>query len=736
MKPPARQLLAIAALTAMATAATAQQCPAPPPVDDSTALQVPERDTESADAPIEIRSAGAEVTRQGDVTLLGEVTVRQGKRLLTAGTATYEAATQSFAIEGSVEYSDPDVRISGATGNWSGQRGGVFNDTRFELPARPARGSASQLRLSPQGDLGLKDVLFTTCPVGNDDWLLKAGSIDIDREAQLGTGREVRLEFKGIPLLYTPWISFPAGVSRKSGFLFPTFGTSSSGGFETGIPYYFNLAPNYDATLEPTLLTRRGLRLGGQFRYLGAASRGRLDGSILPSDRVSGGDRAYGRWQHLTDLSESLRFDASLEDVSDDQYFEDFGRGPGGTSVLFLERRLRFEYLGSGWRARGLAQNFRTIDQTIDPFDRPYARAPQLLLNGSWPLTRSGLEAGFSGEAVNFYREDSVTGVRLDLTPTLAWPLRRPGAFLVPSASYRHTAYQLDNAATGQQRSPTRGAPMVAVDAGLIFEREAAANGRLLQTLEPRVLYSWVPFRNQDGLPVFDSGQPELDLIQLFRTNRFVGADRLADVNQLAVGVTTRLVETASGRQYLSATIGQQYFLERSRVTLPGELPETRSASDLVAELELAAYRNWSVELAMQYDPQASNTVLGQTFVQYRPRPDSLVNLGYRYREGRVEQWETSAAWRVGQAWSLYGRYVYSARDQQSIDAFAGVEYESCCWRLRVVASRYLSNRTGEQDTSVSLQLELKGLSSVGTTNSAFLEQGIRGYSRDRAALP
>lgn len=728
-------MLALAVLAALATAAGAQQCPMPTPRD---APQLPGTARAAADPsgePITIESDGAEVTREGDATLSGEVRVRQGDRVLTAGTASYDAATRSFKVDGDVEYRDPEVRVRGATGNWSGERGGVFTEAEFELPARPARGSADELKLSPQGDLGLAGVLFTTCPAGNDDWLLKAGSIDIDRERQQGTGRDVRLEFKGVPLLYTPWISFPAGDARKSGFLFPSVGTSSKSGFEVGVPYYFNLAPNYDLTLEPMLLSRRGISVDARFRYLTPSSRGRLEGNVLPSDRIFGDDRAYGHLLHRTDFTDSLRFDATLENASDSQYFEDFGSGSGGTSILFLERRVQLDYLGAGWRAIARAQNFQTIDQTIAPLDRPYARA-HMMLDGAWPLARSGLEAGLTGEFANFYRAEGVTGTRLDVEPRLSWPLRRPGYFLEPSASVRYTSYELEDTLPGEDDSPSREAPVVNVDAGLVFEREAASGGRLTQTLEPRLLYTWVPYRNQDDLPVFDSGRPDLDLIQLFRRNRYVGADRLADVNQLAFGVTTRLVESANGRQVLAATIGQQYYFEPSQVALPGELPETRDSSDLIAELELSAYRNWSVELAMQYDAQASNTILGQTYLQYRPRPDSLVNLGYRYREGSVEQWETSAAWRVGRAWSLYGRYVYSARDQQSIDTFAGVEYESCCWRLRVVAGRYLSNRTGEQDTSVSVQLELKGLSSVGNTSVAFLDEGIRGYSRDAAGLP
>jgi len=738
LKPNTLQTLLLAVLAATAARAAAEDCGPPATAADSAAASsegAVSSPRSAAEDVIEITSEGAEVSRAGDARLLGEVIIRQGERTITAETATFEAATRSFRVEGSVEYSDPRLRIGGATGSWSSERGGLFTEAEFELPQQPARGNAASLQLTPEGNLGLRDVSFTTCPAGNDDWVLRAAAIDIDREAQQGTGRKVRLDFLGMPLIYLPWISFPAGDARKSGFLFPSIGTSTRSGFEFGMPYYFNLAPNYDATLDSRVLTRRGLELGGKFRYLTPRSRGQVDGTWLPDDRLTDSDRSYFRLLHRTDFSSALRFNAQAEKASDSEYFEDFSRGVEGTSITHLERRAGLVYLGRGWRAEALLQNFQTIDLGIDPLDRPYSRLPQLALSGQWPVGVLGVAAGIDAEAVYFDREQGVTGGRLDLAPRLTLPLRGAGWFLEPSAAWRYTGYALEDTPAGSDRSPSRSAPLLSLDAGLVFDRPAGRGGRLAQTLEPRLLYTWIPYRDQSTLPVFDSGLPDLDLLQLFRSNRYVGGDRLGDANQLAIGVTTRLLQADTGRQFLAATIGQKVYFEPPQVTLGGESPERRNASDLVAELELSAYRNWSVDFAMQYDADASNTVLGRAGLQYRPHADSVVNLGYRYREGRIEQWETSVAWKVSRKWSLYGRHVYSARDQQAIDTFAGFEYGACCWRLRVVGRRYLSNRTGEQDTSVALQLELNGLSSVGTSD-AFLERGIRGYSRDPAPLP
>ncbi len=725
--------LLLVALATLPRAAAAEDC-GPPPADPAAAAGPPAGEADPGSRPIEITSDGAELSRAGEGRLLGHVVVRQGDRTLTADTASFNAETRDFEVEGAVEYRDPRLRVGGDSGSWNGTEGGVFTGTEFELPERPARGTAGELRLSPQGDLGLRDVMFTTCPAGNDDWLLRAGAIDIDRQAQQGTGRNVRLEFLGVPLLYLPWISFPAGPARQSGFLFPSIGTSSRNGFTVGVPYYFNLATHYDATLEPRFLSRRGVGLDGRFRYLTERSQGQLEGSLLPGDDLAGDDRSYLRLDHRTDVTRRLRFTAAGENASDNKYFEDFRSGVEGTSVTHLERRARLEWLGRGLRVQALVQDFQVIDERIDPLDRPYARLPSIGAKGRWPLG-GGLQAELDGEAAYFDRNAGVTGARLDLSPRLSLRLGGAGWFVSPSVAWSYAGYALDDLAPGEDESPSVNAPIVAVDAGLVFDRDATADGRLTQTLEPRVLYTYIPFREQSGLPVFDSGLPDLDLVQLFRSNRYVGGDRLGDANQLAWGVTSRLLQTASGRQFLAATVGQKVYFESPRVTLEGEEPERRASSDVVGELELNAYRNWSVRLATQFDTDASSTVFSRFGVQYRAGRDKVANIGYRYRAGRIAQWEASAAWRLSPRWSVFGSQVYSTRDSQGIDSFLGVEYASCCWRLRVVGRRYLSNRTGEQDSSVTVQLELNGLSSVGTTD-AFLERRIRGYSGDPESPP
>jgi LPS-assembly protein len=299
-------------------------------------------------------------------------------------------------------------------------------------------------------------------------------------------------------------------------------------------------------------------------------------------------------------------------------------------------------------------------------------------------------------------------------------------------AAWRYTAYSLRDTEPGTDESLTRSLPVVSLDSGLVLERTAGSKQHRLQTLEPRLLYLYVPYRDQDAIPVFDTATPQLNMVELFRSNRYVGADRVGDANQASVGITSRLLDASGGQQYLSATLGQAFYFEQPRVTLPGEMPSNRSSSDLIAELELDAFKNWSARLAYQWDPDANQTERTEAGLQYRPASDSVVNAAYRYQRDLLEQVDVSGAWPFARNWHGYARWVYSLAEDKTLDQFVGLEYSSCCWALRVITRRFVSSRTGSTDTSLGVQLELKGLSSVGVDEEAFLRDAIRGYS----ALP
>jgi len=684
-----------------------------------------------ADTRLEITSDTATLGVDGDANLKGNVVVRQGDREIHADDVRYRQKENALKVEGDVDYDDPVVHVKGGGGNYSATEGADFRDAHFEMKERSARGAAEAMQLTPEGLIKLKDVSFTTCPANDNSWQLRADEITLDTRTRIGTGRGTRVDFKGVPIMYLPWMSFPLGTERKSGFLFPSIGHSQRSGVQLALPYYWNIAPNADLTFEPTEYTSRGVDLAGEARFMTRNQVSKLSINYLPNDSIANRDRNRFRLENVTQLPNDFRFFVNAESVSDSRYFEDFAQGPEGTSVAFLERLAGLAYRDEHWRMSAEVQQFQTIDQDLVDVDRPYARLPRIVVGADYgwgPEER--LRYGFDSEVVNFDRSTGVTGWRMDAMPTASLDFGGPGFFVRPGIAWRYTQYELNNTAAGQRSNPTRSLPIASLDAGLVFERESGSRGQRRLTLEPRLLYLNAPFRQQDDLPLFDTGVPDLNLVQLFRTNRYVGADRVSDANQVSLGVTSRLFDAKNGTQFLSATLGQTYYFENPRVHLPDEPVRSSGSSDFIAQLALTAYKNWNADFGLQWNPAESQSERAQVNLQFKPGGEQVINVGYRFQRDRLEQTEASGSWPIGQQWSAFARYVYSLRDNKALERFAGVEYGSCCWRLRVFGRKFVSSRTGEQDTGIYLQLELTGLASVGSAADAFLAGAIRGYER------
>ena len=716
------------------------RCPAPSGIREALARSaaLPEAGVappapsplESPGQDVEVSSDAATLGVTGDAALSGRVAIRQGGRTLSADEVAYDAKSREFTMNGLLRYRDPVLRIEGRAGRYDPAGGAAFAETRFEMPEEPARGAADSLELGVDGKVTLSKVWFTTCPESSPDWRIRARQIELDTRTRNGTGRNAAVEFKGVPILYLPYFSFPLGDQRKSGFLFPNVGYSSRGSTEVKLPYYLNLAPNYDLTLEPTVYGQRGVDLGANFRYLTRHHRGDLRLNALQSDGIRDINRSWLRMRHRSELPAGWRFDIDAQSVSDAEYFEDFASGTEGTSTAFLRRNARLSYRDERWYLRAEAEQFQTIDRALASIDRPYARLPRVQASGDWVTSGPlAMRYGFDSELVNFDREVGVQGWRADLAPWVGLDLGSPAYYVRPSAGWRYTHYDLEGAEAATDDRPSRSLPYAALDAGLRLERDSVEGARTRMTLEPRLLYLWTPYRDQDELPIFDTALPDLDFVQLFRTSRYVGPDRIADANHASLGVTSRIFDRQSGRTLLSATIGQTYRFERSRVRLPSETAINESRSDLVAQLGISAWQNWNVDLGMQWDSTESRQQRSHMRLQYRPDVDRAVNLAYRFQRDRLEQGEFSGAWPLGSRWNAYGRFVYDLKDRSTLDRFAGLEYKSCCWRLRLVGRRFVSSRTGERDTGIYLQLELNGLASVGGSADAFLEEAIRGYS-------
>ena len=720
--------LALGSIAAHAAAADELQCRAAP--EDPRLAEL--RQADPTDPRIDITSDSGELGRSGDANLSGNVRIRMGQRLLTADAAQIDAEKRSVELQGAVEYLDPTLHVRGQGGSFEGGGAGNFEGAEFALLDRSVRGAATEVTLRDQAILDLKGVRYTACPPGNDDWEIKASTIAIDQKRNIGTGRDVRLEFKGVPIIYTPWISFPVGDQRKSGLLFPTIGSSGRTGTQIAVPWYWNIAPNYDATFTGRYYSSRGARIDPEFRYLTESSHGMVQVEYLPNDSETDEARNYTHIEDETHFLPRTRLLLDASNVSDDNYFEDFGLGFEGTSVTYLPRLAELRHDMPNWSFTGRAQNFQVIDDALPAEDEPYTVLPQLTATGRWRDLPYGFGAAVQAEAVNFQRSLGPQGARVDVEPAVDWRAERSGAFFAAVAAWRYTTYALRDTPAGTDDTLNRSLPTLSLDSGLVMERGAGSKEQRLQTLEPRLLYVHVPYRNQDQIPVFDTGLPDLNMVQLFRTNRYVGADRVSDANQLSVGVTSRLLDARGGRQFLSATLGQAFYFESPQVRLPDEPVGDRATSDVIAELEMAAFKNWNARLGFQWNPDQSRSEKSEMSVQYRPTDGRVINAGYRFRNELVEQFDVSAAWPITSQWRGFGRWVYSTQENKTLDQFLGVEYASCCWALRVVTRRFVSSRTGDSDTSIGLQLELKGLSSVGVDNEAFLRDAIRGYS----ALP
>jgi LPS-assembly protein len=452
----ARVVFAMAGIVASLAARAGDICPAPPHYTPRTAAEIA-----ADDHLIHIESDDAAVGADGNATLSGRVAVHQGERTVTADVVTYDKTTGRITVRGAVDFLDPKVRISSQTGSYDQAGGATFGTADFQLFERSGRGYASEINVHPGGRISLAKTGYTTCPAGNQSWLIRADSIDLNTVSQSGTAHGVTLEFQGVPVLYTPYFSFPLGDERKSGFLFPSINHSGTNGVDLPVPYYFNLAPNYDLLLTPEELSARGTELGGEFRYLTMQSHGQVDATYLPDDRQTGSARSFFRLIGITELSPHTRLDVDVASVSDSNYFQDFAVGSTQTSVTYLERRADLLYEDDAWKVRAQLQNFQTIDISVDAAERPYSRVPRVDAQGLWPLG-SGFEFSLASEAVNFLRDVGPSGIRLDLAPELRWSLRSAGYFLEPSSAgaSRSTSFRMRRPgipARPRARSPTRG---------------------------------------------------------------------------------------------------------------------------------------------------------------------------------------------------------------------------------------------------------------------------------------
>lgn len=621
-----------------------------------------------------------------------------------------------------------------------------------KAPVNFARGDAQKLVFAGPDKEKLYKARYTTCEAGVDDWFLKASELELDHHTETGTARHATVEFKGVPILYTPWIDFPFNQQRKSGFLAPSFGTTTKSGFEFGAPYYWNIAPDMDATITPRYMSKRGMQMGGEFRYLAPNYFGEDSLEFLPNDNQADRDRYYAKIMHTQAFGNGWGGNLHIERVSDDQYFSDMSTNITSTSRVNLPQRGQLTYSDDVWSFVGLAEQY----QTLDDLSFPYQRLPQLSLKGEkeWDYLSANLYAQWT----KFDRSDhaptsqtmasdpnatlltGVTGSRSVFYPSISMPLVRSYGYITPKFGVHYTNYKLDNPefslskdgviTNSEFQSDSRTLPIFSLDSGMYFDRDfRVVKNRYTQTLEPRLFYVYIPHDDQSRLPVFDTGEADLSMSTLFSENRFTGQDRINDANQLTMAVTSRLIDYRTGIQRLAATIGQRFYFSDRKVGLPGADEITNNSSDIVAAITARLRNHWNVDAGWQYNTDLERSIKTNLGARYNPEPGKVLNLSYRFTRESLEQIDISSEWPLSPQWYGLARWNYSLREDRPIEGLAGVEYDAGCWQARAVMQRVSVATDEDPNYAIFFQLELGGLASIGTSPLSLLKRSIPGYT-------
>src|SRR3989344_4629376 len=656
-----------AGLSVPARAGDEGPCPEPPPRPPAAARP---STTMAENLPAEVRARELRLINKGVSEFIGAVELRRDSQSLNADYLRHDKSSGMVDATGNVTFKE----ASGLTYQTQethinlGSRTGHAGSGSFRLEDGSARGDAERIDFEGPDHTRLTRVRYTTCAPGQDDWFFKIGELELDTAEDIGTARHASINFQGLPVFYLPYLSFPISDQRKSGFLIPRVGSSD----------------NRD-------------------------------------------DRAAGTYLHKQVFDSRWSGNVDLRAVSDKQYVEDFGDNLRITSQTHLPQNAQVDYRGPLWNFGARAAGYQTIDPTIAPADRPYARLPQINLSLNRPMQPNRANYYFETEAVNFDRDAGVTGGRLNLSPAVALPLSNNYGFVTPRIGVRHISYALANA-PDETPSLTRG--VFSLDSGLVFERDSRWGERLFtQTLEPRLYYLYIPDKNQDALPNFDTSLPEFSFPNLIRDTRFTGGDRIGDANQVTAAVTTRFIDDHDGTERGRASLGRIYYFADREVNLPAGTGST-AASDIIGEATATLASHWHASSSIQWNRADPRVEKYSVYLQYNPAKDRIVNLGKRFTRDELEQTDISTEWPLASRWTFRARSLYSQRDKRNVESFAGVEYNACCWALRVVAGRRLiydtaNNNAAIQNNSIMFELELTGLSKLGRVPDSPLRESM-----------
>lgn len=757
----------------LAVLAQASAWDAPPALRASPLLS--ETIPEAVRPQLPVFVSGEHITGQPDVRA-----VIEGDAELRRGDTVIRAQRMEYTVPDDLARASGQVRINRAGNVYQGTAlelrvdafEGFFTDARYQFLRNGAHGDAARVDFIDRDRAEIHHATYTTCTreegeAWRPDWVLRADRIHIDQEDESGSADNAVLEFMGVPLLPIPYISFPLSDKRKSGLLPPTVGLDSVNGFEYAQPYYWNIAPNRDATLQAALMAKRGLQLGGEFRYLEPSYQGQLRADILPSDRV----RDRTRWSYALQHSGviptavgGLGLNLNLHRVSDDNYWRDFARGSQQLTQLaqrLLPGDAQLSWAGGDVSMQLRALKWQTLQDVTAPIVPPYDRLPQW----QWRYEPTQLSGGFDArmelDATRFQADRSRTGQpnaqRSYALAQISRPFLSPAGFVTPRLQMHASHYQFDSALANGARSASRVLPTFSVDSGLYFERDTQYFGRsFLQTLEPRAFYTYTPYRDQSLLPVYDTAANDFNFATIYTENAFGGQDRIADNNLLTLGVSTRLLDPATGAEAARFGVAQRLRFSDQKVTLPGAPTVSERLSDVMLGAGVTWTPQWSVDSTVQFNPKTGRSIRSTIGARYQPGDYRVLSMAYRLQRGTSEQvdvgwqwplnglWgdkgsETAGARGQGGRWYSVGRLNYSLQDRKLVDTVIGIEYDSCCWIGRVVLER-LQNSLTSANTRLLFQIEFVGFSrlSLGSNPLSSLKQNIPGYRylRDQVSTP
>ncbi len=688
------------------------------------------RSAASASTPVYARAERIDGSFGQTCTLQGSVELRHGGTVVRGDRVVYEFKDDLAKVRGHARLADNGAVFEGPSLDFRLEaHTGQMPDASYSYAAKQGHGQSKLIEFLGDDDIRMHGATYTTCRPDDPAWWIKAETLDIDRLSQEAVGHSTTLYFEGVPVLTSPWFDMPLGDQRRSGILTPGFYQNSRLGQEFIVPWYWNIAPNRDYTLTPDLITRRGILLGNEFRFLEPRVRGLLQLDLMPNDRTTGTTREHVSLQQEFAAQDGVTGALNYNRVSDDNYLVDFSHNIVSASPSVLPQEARLSYGQTYWNGTLQIQKSQVLTSLLAGVAPPYQRIPDLSLNAA-RVDWHGLDVSNMFDATRFEQSGLESGTRYVLNPSISYPWLAPGWFAVPKVQWHYTEYELDPAYHGGQTGATRSLPIASLDAGLVFERSTSWGGSAMtQTLEPRVFYAYAPFRDQSGLPNFDSADADFNFAQLFTENTFTGNDRIAQADQLTTAVVSRYLDDATGAERLRVALGQRYYFGSQLVTLPGEQPRTNLTSDVLFAASATPAREWTADLGLDYSTLQSQFVKASVGVRWHPRAASVLNFSYRYQTGVLEQVGVSAQWPLSPRWYGVGSLNYSIAGQGWIETVGGFEYKADCWVGRFVVQRYsvtLNNYT----TTWFFQVELNGLTSVGTSPLDQLQRSIPGFQR------